>query len=555
MRGFINRSRRDFLKCVGLGAGAALLAPGAVRAFHSGGKAEQKDKPNIIVILADDMGFCDVGCYGSEIETPNIDALAERGVRFTNFYNSPRCCPSRSALMTGVYPHRAGVGHMLEKWREPSYTDGLRPNVMTVAEAMKTAGCRTMMSGKWHLGWREDGSPTARGFGLFHGSRGFVDSYFTVVPQTDIYLGDKIINRAGEKPVNQLHPEQEWYTTDVYTDYSLEFMKQALKEKQPFFSYLAFNSPHFPLHARTEDLQKFLGAYDAGWDRARAARYAKMRSLGIVSRQWKLADTGLPPWDSLTPEQRENSAFRMSAFAAIVSRMDWNIGRVFSMLKAEGALDNTLVIFLSDNGGTGEGELLGFNFEKNTRANYPQWQTAGGWTSSYGQGWASVSNAPFRGFKRFCHEGGISTPLIISWPERIRARGELRHQVGYIFDLLPTCMEAVGAKRPDTLNGKPVEALDGISLMPAVEGKALSDRPFFWEHEGNRAARSGKWKLVAKDHEPWELYDMQADRTETNNLVGRHPEVVRELESLYQKWTERCHVYPYDEVDPRRKRG
>lgn len=537
--------RRDFLKGVGAGGTAALA-----RAAQTGNR-QRGNRPNILLILADDLGWSDLSCYGSEIPTPNLDALAQRGVRFTNFHNAARCCPSRACIQTGVYPHRAGVGHMLGNWRAPSYTDGLSDNVVTIPEVLKTAGYRTLMAGKWHLGWRDDGSPTARGYERFYGTRGYVDSYYNIVPRTDVYLGDKLVIRAGEKPVNPLHPGQEWYTTDVYTDYGVRFMNEAMAGDVPFFAYMAYNAPHFPLHAKDGEIRKHLGVYDAGWERLRAARYKRMQSLGLLDRRWTLPETGLRRWDSLSSEEKRNSAFRMSLYAANITRLDRNVGRLISTLRDGGRLENTLILFLSDNGASGEGDLFGFNSDNNRQDNYASWQRAGGWTSSYGEGWASVSNTPFRMYKKYTYEGGTSSPLIVSWPGRIRARGTLCPELSHIVDLMPTLLDAAGAQYPESRAGTRTLSLDGVSLLPAIQGAHLAERALYWEHEGNRAVRIGKWKLVANYSKPWELYDMEKDRSETHDLAATNPGLVRDLESMYARWTDKCHVFPWQEVNPR----
>ena len=508
---------------------------------------------NILLILADDMGYSDLGCYGSEIETPNIDRLAEQGLRFTQFYNAGRCCPSRASLMTGLYAHQAGVGHMLGDWKPPAYSDGLRDNAVTVAEALRAGGYRTMMTGKWHLGWRPEGSPTARGFDRFYGTPGYVDSYFTIVPKTDVYLDDTLLMGPTETPKNHLHPDRVWYTTDVYTDYAIEFMKEALRHEAPFFQYVAYNAPHFPLHAHESDIVKYRERYRAGWSKIRRQRFDRMRQLGVIPTHWELSPDDSPEWGSLTESQREEAAFRMATYAAIVDRLDRNVGRLIGFLKEQGRLDDTLVLFLSDNGGSSERGLLGLQAEENRAADYRQWQRAGGWTSSYGQGWANVSNTPFRRYKRYNHEGGVSAPLIARWPALVSAAGGLTSQVAHIIDILPTLLDAADARQPSRLDGRWTQPFEGVSLLPALAGESVERRPLFWEHEGQRAVRDGKWKLVSVRDGEWELYDMEADRSELNDLASRQPEIAARLEGLWERWADRVGAEPFDAVDPRRR--
>ncbi len=332
------------------------------------------DRPNIVVLFADDMGFSDVGCFGSEIETPNIDRLAEGGLRYSHFYNTGRCCPSRASIMTGLYPHQADVGHMLTDLELPGYRDRLSRSAVTLAEVLGQAGYHTIMTGKWHLGWADEGSPTARGFQHFYGTRGYVDSYFTIVPRTEVYLNDAMVLPVGETPVNHLKPEQLWYTTDVYTDYAIHFMDEVRKQDdKPFFLYLAYNAPHFPLHAHPEDVAKYRGRYKEGWKQFRIQRHRQLVELGVLDPGTELSELDVPEWESLTDQQRDDMDFKMSLFAAIVDRLDQNIGRVIEHLKEMGELENTLIVFVSDNGGTKETGLFGIKGEANTVANYDDW--------------------------------------------------------------------------------------------------------------------------------------------------------------------------------------
>ncbi len=543
--------RRDLLKALGIAPAVQLSAAVSAGPQNRVAAGSQQGRPNILLILADDMGYSDLGCYGSEIKTPNIDRLAQSGIRFTHFYNAARCCPSRASLMTGLYPHQAGVGHMLANWRTPGYTDGLSSHAVTIPEVLRPAGYRAMMAGKWHLGWKDDGSPRARGFERFYGMRGFVDSYFTVVRSTDVYLDDALLMAPTTHPINHLHPEQPWYTTDVFTDYALYFMDEALRHNMPFFQYVAYNAPHFPLHAFKSDIQKYRGKYRRGWEVARESRFRRLAEMRMIQRNWELSPQDSPVWNSLTEEQKDAADFRMAIYAAIVDRLDQNVGRLTRFLEQRNQLENTLILFLSDNGGSSETGLFGLKADTNRPSNYDEWRDAGGWTSSYGQGWANVSNTPFRMYKSYDHEGGISAPLILHWPNRIRAGGELRRQVCHIMDILPTLAEITGASYPEQMHGQAILPYEGKSLVPVLDDKPAARGPLFWEHEGNRAVRDGKWKLVARFRQPWALYDIERDRTELNNMIGRHPEVARRLEEMYSRWARRCHVLAYDEVNPK----
>lgn len=517
--------------------------------------AAAAEKPNILLIMADDMGYSDLGCYGSDIHTPNLDALAAGGLQFTHFYNTGRCCPSRAALMTGLYPHQAGVGHMSRDRGLPSYRGELGKNTVTIAEVLGAAGYRTMMTGKWHLGWNDYDSPDARGFDRFYGTRGYIDSYFTVVNRTEVYLDDKLLIRPTERPTNHLRPDTVWYTTDVFTDYAIEFIDEAVERDTPFFLYAAYNAPHFPLHAHKADIAKYRGKFTRGWDIARRERFERMRRMGLLDRQWKLSPQDSPPWDSLSAEEKDEMDFRMAVYAAIVDRLDQNVGRLVESLKRSGQFDNTVILFLSDNGGSSEVGIFGLRSDTAKAANYDQWQRAGGWTSSYGQGWANVSNVPFRMYKRYSHEGGISAPLIAHWPDGIESRGTLCHRPAHIIDILATCAELARAEYPQRSGGHTITPTEGISLVPIFLGKEEDVRreALYWEHEGNRAVRQGKWKLVARHKQPWELFDMEADRTETHDLAAEQPDRVAKMASLYKKWADRAGVVPWDELNGPRK--
>lgn len=517
---------------------------------------DERRQPDIVVIMADDAGYSDFGCYGGEIETPALDKLAANGLRFSQFYNTGRCCPSRAALLTGVYQHQAGMGHMTKDRGLPSYSGTILPNVPTLAERLRQGGYRTMMTGKWHLGTEPKQSPIARGFDRFYGTRNFIDSYFTVLEHCPVFLDDKIVLPGTETPVNHLHPDQEWYTTDVFTDYALHFMNEAFKKHsdQPIFLYIAHNAPHFPLHAREEDTKKYRGRFrDTGWDKLRQQRYERMIELGLIKKEWALSPADVPKWDTYDAKLRDELDLKMALYSAIIDRMDQNIGRVIEKLRTAGRLDNTLFLFMVDNGvpGTGVHDWRGL-FAKNGRHpetrvnNYSEWGRRGGWSSSSGRGWANLSNAPFRMYKRYTHEGGVATPLIVHWPDGLKDQNKLRHSPGHIIDIAPTCLNAAGLS---------TKGMEGQTLLPVFTKDSTQPRTLFWEHEGNRAVRQGDYKLVAQHNTPWELYNMRKDRNELHDLSRSMPQKAAELKKLYEAWAHRVGAKPWDEVSVIRKKN
>ena len=517
---------------------------------------DERRQPDIVVIMADDAGYSDFGCYGGEIETPALDKLAANGLRFSQFYNTGRCCPSRAALLTGVYQHQAGMGHMTKDRGLPSYSGTILPNVPTLAERLRQGGYRTMMTGKWHLGTEPKQSPIARGFDRFYGTRNFIDSYFTVLEHCPVFLDDKIVLPGTETPVNHLYPDQEWYTTDVFTDYALHFMDEAFKKhsNQPIFLYIAHNAPHFPLHAREEDTKKYRGRFrDTGWDKLRQQRYERMIELGLIKKEWALSPADVPKWDTYDAKLRDELDLKMALYSAIIDRMDQNIGRVIEKLRTAGRLDNTLFLFMVDNGvpGTGVHDWRGL-FAKNGRHpetrvdNYSEWGRRGGWSSSSGRGWANLSNAPFRMYKRYTHEGGVATPLIVHWPDGLKDQNKLRHSPGHIIDIAPTCLNAAGLS---------TKGMEGQTLLPVFTKDSTQPRTLFWEHEGNRAVRQGDYKLVAQHNTPWELYNMRKDRNELHDLSRSMPQKAAELKKLYEAWAHRVGAKPWDEVSVIRKKN
>ena len=487
-------------------------------------------KPNIVVILVDDMGFADIGCYGSEIPTPNLDQLAGNGLRFTQFYNGARCCPTRASLLTGLYAHQTGVGHMVEDKGYSGYRGRLNEQCVTLAEVLRPAGYFTIMSGKWHVGQNFGVVPWTRGFdrSLNSAAGGF---YFPDSPRTELFLnGENVGRRGGKLP-------EDWYITDLWTDYAIEFMDEALAAKKPFYLHLCYNAPHFPLQAPPDDIARFRGKYRAGWDKLREQRHAKQIELGIVDKAWPLAPrpSSVKAWDSLSADEQNRFDHIMAIYAACVYRMDAAIGRLVDALGRRGVLDNTLILFMSDNGGNAESGPDG-----RLNGNPPGSAKSDVYC---GESWALLENTPFRRYKHFDHEGGIATPLIAHWPAGIAARGELRQQVGHIIDIMPTCVEVTGATYPKTFNGHAILPMEGKSLRPAFADKPLERDALFWEHEGNAAVRAGDWKLVRLGNRgQWELYNLKTDRTELHNLADVEPARMKALAVKWQVWAERAQV-------------
>lgn len=493
-------------------------------------------RPNIVLIMADDMGFSDIGCYGSTISTPNIDELAKTGLVFTQFYNAGRCCPSRASLLTGMYSHRTGIGHMSQQLDHPSYKGFLNEHCITIAEALEAAGYSSYMAGKWHVGTDEAHWPLQRGFDKFYGSNTSQGHYFKV------YQGRKLLYNNEE-----ISAPRQWYATDAFTDSSVAFIKRHHIEKsdQPFFMYVAYTAPHWPIQALPEDIMKYEGKYRGGYDSTRHERFERMKASGIIDDAWKMSALAseVPDWETV---DKNEEARKMAVYAAMIDRMDQGIGRIIATLKKLGMEENTVVVFLSDNGGSAEEIHRGA----------PGAVTGGPESyTSIGLPWANVNNTPFRKFKSWVHEGGISTPLIVKYPELIKQGGRKTAQVGHIIDLMPTFLDLAGIAYPGTYKGKQLYAPDGQSLVPVLSSDAeKQDRLLFWEHQGNKAVRQGSWKLVSTYKGSWELYNMENDRTETTDLREKYPEKVEELEKLYEKWALDNNVLPWDEVEMLRSR-
>lgn len=537
-------NRRHFLQTVTTApaawAGGALAAAAAKR-------------PNIVVILADDMGFSDIGCYGGEIDTPNLNRLAKGGIRFTQFYNTARCCPTRSSLLTGLYPHQTGMGHMVNTGRKdlPGYTGDLSRSSVTIAEVMKAAGYRTYMSGKWHV------TPVTESKHNWPRQRGF-DRFFGTIHGAGSFYDPATLVRENE----MIQPDRpDFFYTDAIAENACSFIDSNVRGQDPFFLYCAFTSPHWPLHAIEKDIAKYKGRYRDGWDALRVERHRRMIDSGVVDNRWKLTtrDPRVPAWAS-TPS-KEWQQRRMEVYAAQIDRMDQSIGRILAKIREAGAEENTLILFLSDNGGCAEEMAsrgpLPLHIPAKTRdgrpvvrGNDPKIMAGPEDTyQSYGIGWANASNTPFRLYKHWVHEGGIATPLIAHWPAAIRKRGGFSHQPGHLIDIMATCCEAGGATYPAEYQGTPIQPPEGRSLLPILRGGKRPDHPeIYWEHEGNRAVRQGKWKLVSRHPGNWELFDLEADRTETEDLVVKNSAKAQELAAKWNAWATRCHVVPWDEV-------
>jgi len=504
----------------------------------------QKDtRPNIIIILADDMGYADIGSYGSEIPTPNIDKLAANGVRFKQFYNVGRCCPTRASLLTGLTPHEAGVGHMAEDpekpgindWGVPGYKGYLNRNSVTIAEVLKNAGYHTYMSGKWHIGMHgQEKWPLQRGFERYYGILSGGASHLQPFPPRGITVD----NAPPVYPAK----DEGFYDTDAFTDNAIKFIKEQ-KDQKPFFLYLAHTAPHWPLQAKKEDYEKFIGKYMKGWDTVRQERFRKQVELGISKNEWGLAARDVRPWNELTQKEKEEVDFRMAVYAAQIYCMDYNVGKLVDMLKKNGRFDNTLILFLSDNGGAGEPykELGG---RPQSEVNDP----TKFWSVSYGMGWANVSNTPFKRFKVETYEGGISTPLIAHWPAGIKTQaGKWNNTPYYLIDIMPTLVDVAKTGYPSTFhNGNKIIPNQGISMLPVfLQGKGKTHEYMYWEHEDNCAIRWGKWKAVKKlASQTWELYDMEKDRTESRNLADENAGIVKQLNDEWYRWANSHYVLP-----------
>ena len=487
--------------------GHIIVAPLLLGVLAGAVDADDSDRPNIIVIVCDDMGFSDLGCFGSEIDTPNLDRLAANGLRFTDFHNNAKCSETRASLLTGL-------------WHQQSRNLS-RPGHVTLAEVLRAAGYSTLMSGKWHLA----GTPPKRGFDRYFGFLGGAINFFT---GRDWGSGKNLM-RLGEE---EYRVPDDFYSTDAFTDYAIQFLDEAMQEDRPFFLYLAHNAPHFPLHALPKDIAKYKDRYRVGWDTIRRRRYEKLRKLGVIDDTWRLSprDPKVEPWEKLTPEQVEFLEPMMAVYAAMVDRLDQNVGRLIAHLKEKKALDNTLILFFSDNGAC--------PYQRMRNPGVKPGPADSG--IAYDARWANMCNTPLRLYKQYAHEGGSATPMIAHWPKGISARGSFTPFTSHLVDLMPTFVELAGATYPKSREGRSILPMEGVSLVPAFRGsKQRGETPIFWEFSGNHAVRSGDWKLVAERSKDWELYDLAADRSETRDLAADQPDRVKKLASIYDAWARR----------------
>ncbi len=511
-------------------------------------------KPNVILIMVDDMGYSDIGCYGGEIETPNIDSLASTGLRFTQFYNSARCCPTRATLLTGLHPHQVGIGHMTgENARKnsavpPAYAGNLNDSCVTLAEVARSAGYATFMTGKWHLAGKDQADwPLQRGFDRYYGCIAGAAHHFHP-------YGWRIMHDGNEPdPEPQSTTNRPFYSTDAFADHAIRFIRDhesGDSKDAPYFLYLAFTAPHWPHHAHDEELEKYAGRYATGWDALREQRFARQQKSGLIPASWKLSprDPDVPAWASLKPEQQKECSARMEAYAAMIDRIDQKIGDLLTTLKGTGDYENTLILFLSDNGACAEGSVLGLGDPRTDRA--PETDLI---RPSYGKVWANASATPYRLYKHFAHEGGSNTPFIAHWPAGIASRGQWYRQPAQLIDVMATLVDLSGATYPKTHGGHEILPIDGVSLAPAFAGKPLGrQKPIFIEHENHAFVRDGEWKLVGRNVAPprgpkpkrWELYHMTADGTEMHNLAKDMPDRVGQMSRAWREWSEHVHVYP-----------
>ena len=537
----------------------------------------QKARPNIILILADDMGYSDIGCYGGEAATPNLDRLASEGLRYTQFYNTARCCPSRASLMTGLDPHQAGMGWMTSNdFHLPGYRGDLSHNAVTIAEVLKDAGYATYMSGKWHLNLSPTPTSTKENWPL---QRGFERYYGTIIGAANYFdpgflcRDNKLINTVTDS----VYKPSTYYFTDAISDNGVKYLQERDKEK-PFFMYMAYTAAHWPMQAPEDAIAKYKGRFDQGYEVLRAERLERMKKLGIVDASEKLSAFDGKPWADET--SKPAMLRRMETYAAMIAIMDQGIGRLIRQLKEQGIYDHTLIFFLQDNGACAE--LIGGGLTRplaknpeNVKKLYPDSLVYTNNPSttrdgklvmqgkdvmagpadtyvSYMKEWANVSNTPLRKFKHYVHEGGISTPLIVHWPAGIKTHGEIRNQVGHEMDIMPTILSVANTTYPKIYHKNRIIPVEGVSLVPSFTNKPVVREAIFWEHEMNRAVRMGNWKLVSEGEfkndtytsGPWELYDVSVDRIESDNLAQKNPEMVKKMSGMWEDYAKRCQVYP-----------
>ncbi|GGD11569.1 arylsulfatase [Aquisalinus flavus] len=516
--------------------------------------AGRADRPNIVIILVDDMGFSDFGSYGGEIPTPNIDALANDGVRFTQFYNTARCSSTRASLLTGLYPHQAGMGHLPSlRLPESRGTRGrLLERSVTIPELLREEGYFTAITGKWHLSLLEYSTPWERGFDRSMTSE-LGGIFFKGQPprrqqendsRRTLYVDGKVFPTTDE-----IFGEDEWYSTDLWTRWGIRYIDEARAAGKPFFLYLSHHAPHFPLMAPQEDISRFRGQYMTGWEPLREKRYRRQLEMGLFEEKTSALTPLLPDtfeWDELSDEQKDRFDHMMAIYAAMISRIDLSVGDLVRHLEETGDLDNTIILIMSDNGANAESGPAG-----RTDGELP----LGGRKSNVftGMNWAALQNTPYRYFKHFTAEGGIATPMILHWPDGIAEdmRGAFYKEPGHVIDVMATSLDAADAAYPAAFNGIERLPTEGVSLLPALVGDTLDrGQPLFWEHEGNRAVRDGRWKAVSRLTMGWELYDIENDRTEMNDLAGQYPDRLQTMVNQWEAWAERTYVDPWPQDVP-----
>ena len=565
-----------------MGTGCTTARPTGDEQPHGHLHERSDERPNVLLVLADDLGYSDLGSYGGEIRTPNLDRLADGGLRFTQFYNSSRCCPSRASLLTGVYPHQAGIGRFVGSGTLPGYLGRLNDRIVTIAEVLQDAGYGTYMVGKWHV---NEPGPTERGFDEFYG---FVHGY--AVDSWD----PSMMVRLPEGRTQRTYAPGEYFATDALTDHALDFLDIARAKDEPWFLYVAYQAPHFPVQAPPALTATYVETYRQGWDVLRAQRMARLRKLGLMDDDVPLSPRGPvdlvsvaerhgsmtedgdnPPWASLDAARQADLAQRMAVYAAMVENMDKNVGRLVERLRERGELDDTVILFVSDNGACAEWDPWGFDLDPADYRDHEPGHGINGSTPgkpnvlhtgaelaamggpgsffSYGSAWANLSNTPLRLYKHYAHEGGIRTPFIAHWPAGIDDRGALREQPGHLIDIMTTVLELAGAEYPERYDGAEVIPMEGRSLLPAFAGEPVAGRTLVFEHEHNAALREGDWKLVAenvlaqeglREGVRWELYNIREDPTEQNDLAAERPELVERLSQRFLEEAWRTQILP-----------
>jgi len=474
-------------------------------------------RPNIVLIMCDDMGWSDIGCYGGEVSTPNLDRLAGEGLRFTQFYNGAKCTTTRAALLTGLYP-RQGKGGLL------------RTNMVTLGEAMRLAGYQTSLSGKWHLGSKSPRRPIDRGFNEYYGLMDGCCNFFNPVQPDPKFKGGRVRVFGHNDQLIKEFPD-DFYTTDAFSDHAVTTIDRFAQSDKPFFVHVTYTAPHYPLHAKPADIAKYKGKYSAGWDALRRVRHERQIKMGLIDASWKLPERDPEATSWKDAQHKEWQALRMAVYAAMIDSMDQGIGRILAALDRNEVADNTVVMFLSDNGGCAENP----GGEDPQRIPGPK-----EYYTTCGPGWAFAQNTPFRRYKTWMHEGGIATPFIVHWPGKTPA-GTLTGQVGHIIDLMPTLLDLGEGEYPETYEGNSILPVEGLTLRPIFEGqKRAGHETLYWEYSGNRAVRQQQWKLAwDRKQKRWELYDMVVDRTETNDLSDTHPQRAKQMADRWFAWAEK----------------